>query len=49
MNKKGFDMNCNNCIYNYLKKPCDLKEKILKENLKCGYYLKIIVNNEKKA
>jgi hypothetical protein len=30
---------CNTCIYNNLKKPCNLKERVIKENLNCGYYL----------
>ena len=31
--------NCLKCIYNKLKMPCNLKNIVIKENLKCSFYI----------
>ena len=31
--------NCLKCIYDKLKMPCNLKNKVIKENLECFFYI----------
>ncbi len=37
---------CNNCIYNYNIKPCNLKERVIKLQINCGFYLEKLQTNK---